>query len=549
MVLPLSRSVQTSGYRPLRQDPPSQDPEDSEEESLSSTTTDLDAMLDAKRLGKLRAIFLVSLCCIGSFIFAYDTGIVGGVLTLKSFQNDFNYTKKQQTSINSNAVSVLQGGAFFGCFFVWPITSYLGRKYTLMIAAFIFIIGSIVQVCKTHHIGAFYAGRVVAGLGVGAATVLVPMFSAEMAPKEMRGALGSCFQLFFATGVMLSYWVDYGAKTNFSNTDSKQWQIPIGLQLVPSGMLALGMLLVPDSARWLAKKGRNEEALKSLVWVRGGVESPEVRAEFMEIQAGIEEELRVSEGFVWKELLLKPNLYRLVIAFTIQMCAQFTGNTSLAYYAPQIFATVGGGTSTNNLFVTGFFGVVKVVGVGSFVLFAVADRVGRRVPMMVGAFAMGTFMLIIAVVSATHPPKKSNGSNIASSGIASIIMVYLEAFSYNMSWGPLPWLYISEIFPSRIREIGIATGASSQWLWNFVFSQITPHAITNIGWRTFLMFAIFNWAIIGYTWFFVKETNRKSLEEMDVLFGQIDRLPVGKDAVEEGEAGTGMEGEGQAKSP
>lgn len=312
----LRSTTRLSGYQLIQREPTVRSAE---------TETNEDIITMGKRLGTIRAIYLVSLCCIGSFIFAYDTGIVGGILTLKSFQDDFRYSKKRQTSVNSNAVSILQGGAFFGCFFVWPITSWLGRRVTLMIASLFFIVGSIVQVVQTHSLGAFYAGRVIAGLGVGSATVLVPMFSAEMAPKEIRGSLGSCFQLFFATGVMLSYWVDYGAKINYANTDSKQWQIPIGLQLVPGGFLGLGMFLVPESVRWLARKGRNEQAYKSLLWVRGGVDGPEVRAEFNEIQAGIEEEGRASEGLTWKELLLKSNLYRLFIAFTVQMCAQFTG--------------------------------------------------------------------------------------------------------------------------------------------------------------------------------------------------------------------------------
>jgi len=116
-------------------------------------------------------------------------------------------------------------------------------------------------------------------------------------------------------------------------------------------------------------------------------------------------------------------------------------------------------------------------------------------------------------------------------------MVYLEAFSFNMSWGALPWLYLGELFPNRIREIGIATGAASQWLFNFVMSQITPHAISNIGWRTFLMFAIFNYAIIVYSYFFLKETKGKSLEEMEVVFGTVERLPSKDDDEAESQAG------------
>ncbi|KAJ9605350.1 hypothetical protein H2200_010007 [Cladophialophora chaetospira] len=522
----MAASSSSSGYHLLRQGEPSEAPSASTEEEIKM----------GKTLGTFRACYVVALCCIGSFLFAYDTGIVGGVLTLPSFQNDFRYTKGEKTQVNSNCVSILQGGAFFGCFFIWPLTAWLGRRWAFVIASVVFCVGCIMQIVNSHSLGLFYAGRVISGLGTGAATVLVPIFSAEMAPKEIRGKLGSCFQLFFATGVCISYWVDYAAQVGISKTSSTQWQVPIGLQLVPGGLLGLGMILVKESTRWLAKKGRNEEAYASLLWVRGGVDSPEIRAEFEEILAGVELEIRQSEGVTWKELLLPSNRYRMFIAITIQLCQQLTGNTSLAYYAPQIFATIGAGNKT--LFITGFFGLVKMAGVAIFITFFV-ERFGRKIPFMVGAFAMGSFMLIIALIVATHPPKPS-ATGITSSGAAGIAMVYLEAFSFNMSWGPLPWLYIGEIFPNRIREIGVATGAASQWLFNFVMSQVTPHAIANIGWRTFLMFAIFNYAIIVYSYFLLKETTGKSLEEMEVVFGTVARLPTKDD--EEVESQAGQEG-------
>ena len=354
---------------------------------------------------------------------------------MESFQRDFRYTTAEKTQVNSNCVSILQAGAFFGCFLVWPLTSRLGRKWAFVVASTVVCLGTILQVVNSHKIGVFYAGRVISGFGTGAATVLVPMYSAEMAPKEIRGMLGSCFQLFFATGVAISYWVSYAASSGLPS-ESTQWQVVIGLQLVPAGLMGTGMLLVKESVRWLAKKGRNEEAFESLIWVRGGEDTPELRAEFSEILSGIELELQQSEGFTWKELMLPSNRLRMFIAITIQLCQQLTGNTSLAYYAPQIFATIGAGNKT--LFITGFFGLAKIAGVLIFLLFFV-DRVGRKKPFMVGAFAMGSFMLIIAIIVATHPPQKS-ATGITSAGAAGIAMVYLEAFSFNMSWGPLPWL-------------------------------------------------------------------------------------------------------------
>lgn len=341
-----------------------------------------------------------------------------------------------------------------------------------------------------------------AGLGIGAATVLIPMYAAEMAPKEIRGRLGACFQLFFALGVMIAYWTTYAVSKDQAEGTS-QWQTALGLQLLGSTFLLVGMCTVKESARWLASKGRHEKARESLKWVRGGEETEALQKEFDEILAGIEEETRIKENLTFRELFLPANRYRLFIAVTIQLCAQLTGNTSLAYYATQIFSAVGAGSSAK--LVTGFFGLVKVVGVSLFQLF-ILDRIGRRVPFMVGAAAMGSFMLIIAIILATNPVNtNTTASGPTPAGIACIIMTYCEAFSYNSSWGPLPWIYIGEIWSNRTREIGVMVGAASQWLFNFMMSQVTPHAISNIGWRMFLMFAIFNYAIIGYSWLFLKE--------------------------------------------
>ena len=290
-----------------------------------------------KHLGTFRSSYLVALSCVGSFLFAYDTGIVGGILTLKSFQKDFGFTAGQKDNVSSLSASLLQAGgksscdsssgmywtvnrhpAFFSCLFVWPFTARFGRRWAIVLSSFVFNIGAIMQLFYTQGLATWYAGRVISGLGVGIATVIIPMYTAEMAPKHLRGRLGSGFQLAFTLGVMVSYFVDYGVSAHVAPT-SRQWRIPVGLQLVPGGILGLGMLVTRESTRWLAKRGRLEEAMASLVWVRGGEETDEVEEEFADILAGIEEEERATAGVTWKEYFLPSNRYRLFIAVTIQI--------------------------------------------------------------------------------------------------------------------------------------------------------------------------------------------------------------------------------------
>lgn len=170
-----------------------------------------------------------------------------------------------------------------------------------------------VQTINTHSLAAFYVARVISGVGVGMVTVVIPMYSAEMAPM-----LGSMFQFFFTMGVMTSYWIDYGVSKHLKPS-TKQWQIPVGLQLVPGAILGLGMLLCKESARWLAKTGRRDEALQSLVWVRGGENTPEVQQEFAEIIATIEEEESQKEGLTWRELVQPTNRYRILIIIALQI--------------------------------------------------------------------------------------------------------------------------------------------------------------------------------------------------------------------------------------
>jgi MFS family permease len=268
---------------------------------------------------------------------------------------------------------------------------------------------------------------VISGIAVGATTVLIPMYSAEMAPKEIRGQLGGCFQLLFAVGVATSYWVVLLVGWMVSDSTSLQWQIPVGLQLIPGVILGVGMLYVKESARWLAMKGMNEDALNSLLWVRGGERDHDFDIEFAEIMEAVKQDKREKEGLSWKEIFSPSTRYRLFIAIGVQFCAQMTGNTSLAYYAPQILSTVGAGSSS--LLMTGFFGFAKILGVLIF-QFVLVDRVGRRKPFIYGAAIMGTLMFCIAAVASKHPPSAVDTSKPSSGAIATVL-IWIEAMVFN----------------------------------------------------------------------------------------------------------------------
>lgn len=433
---------------------------------------------------------------------------LGGVLTFKSFENDYRYTAAQATRTNSLAVGLQQLGAFVACFLAWPLTDRLGRKKTLMLASLVFCIGALIQTINTHSLPAFYVARVIAGLGLGAATVVVPTFSSEMSPKELRGRIGSFFQWFYTFGIFTSYWIDYGVSLHMGPHDSKQWQIPVGLQLLPAGLLGLGMFTLKESTRWLTKKGRHEEAWESLKWVRGG-DSEEVKLEMEEIRLGVENEARATEGFELKELLQRDNFKRIFTAFAIFTAQQSTGATAFAYYGPQYFKLLVG-SGTKDLLLTAIFGAIKVVACGIFVIF-VSERVGRRHMLIGGAALMAACQITTAIVVKTIPPPEEG--NVTSSGIGTVALIYIFVIIYNFSWGPLPWPYVSEIFPARIREPGIAVGVGSQWLFNFVFSLTTPYMMKSMGgWGVFLLWGIFDAIIAILSFFFLRETKGLSLE-------------------------------------
>lgn len=269
---------------------------------------------------------------------------MGSVLAMKSFKLDFHlptdssgFASAKNAKVSSNVVSLLTAGAFFGSIGAAFLNDRYGRRYSLMGFSIVFVLGAAVQTSAKHNIGMIYGGRVVAGLGIGGMSSITPLFVAENCPPRVRGRITGLFQEFIVIGSTFAYWLDYGAALHIP-VSTKQWRIPVGLQLIFGGFLFLGLFLLKESPRWLAKQGRYEEATASLAYMRcESVTDPEIQKEMAEIRASIEEEIAETEGVRWKECIRPGNRIRFIIAFLLMFWQQFSGTNSIGYYAPQIF--------------------------------------------------------------------------------------------------------------------------------------------------------------------------------------------------------------------
>lgn len=261
-----------------------------------------------------RVYLLTGVAYIGSLLFGYDTGVMGSVLALDSFKKDFGlplgksgFASTKNANVSSNVVSLLTAGCFFGAIAAAFLNEAFGRRPTLIGFCIIFLIGAAVQTAAHHEIGVIYGGRVVAGLGIGGLSSVMTVFVTENAPAKFRGRIAGLFQELLVIGSTFAYWLDYGVALHIPES-TKQWRIPVGIQIIPGGLMLIGLIFLKESPRWLMKQGRHQKAVESLAWSRAlEQDHPDVVQELAEIRASIEEELNATEGVTWKEAFAKGN--------------------------------------------------------------------------------------------------------------------------------------------------------------------------------------------------------------------------------------------------
>ncbi|KAH7886711.1 general substrate transporter [Phlebopus sp. FC_14] len=492
-------------------------------------------MFDSVSFKNSRVYWLAFISYWGIVLFGYDTGIAGGVVFQSFFKTSFGLTNEdgslnasKYNAVSSNVVSVLQAGAFFGALGSAPISAWIGRRWTLVSFNVVFSVGAILTTVAggSRGIGYIYGGRVVSGLGIGGISAVAPTYVSECSPKDVRGRITGLFQIMVAIGVMLSYFINLGVGLHMANSSSV-WRIPFGFQLVPAGLMCLGLFTIKESPRWLASKGRIQEGLQNLAYLRKeSSDSLQVRHEMAEIEAAIREEREARKGLGLKEAFFgKGNFIRFVIAFVIFLLQQWSGQNSVGYYAPEIFTSIGYSGTLNSLLASGIYGIVKVIATTFFVFFLV-ETLGRKISLFISATGMGITFFIIGAILKTHPvqtvlPGQTPPPPPPSSK-AMAAMLYIYVCFYSMGWGPLPWVYVSDIFPTRTRHYGLAVASGTQWLWNFVVSKETPTFVSDLGYKLFFMFATINIGGMAVFSLLLPETKGRSLEEMDIIFGAVN---------------------------
>lgn len=475
--------------------------------------------IDAPK-NKFTGIAMTAFSAFGGILYGYDTGIISGILAMDDFKRTFGQQASDGTfslpsSSQSLFVSILSAGTFVGALFGAPMGDIIGRKWGIVIAAAIFSIGIALQTASVTA-APFVVGRVFAGLGVGLVSCLVPMYQSECSPKWIRGAVVSLYQWAITIGILLAAVINNATQ---GRSNHSAYQIPISIQFVWAFILGFGMMLLPESPRFLVRQGRDEDAALSLSRLtRLSPDDPVVRNELAEIRTNFEAELALGESSYLDCFRPSHNkiLLRTLTGIFIQAWQQLTGINFIFYYGTQYFQNAGINqaflitiaTGIVNVFMTlpGLYGV---------------ERYGRRSLLLIGALGMTICEFIVAIVGVTIPASNLAGQRV----LIAFVCIYIAFFA--STWGPIAWVIVGEIFPLQVRAKGISLSVASNWLWNFGIAFATPYLVNTqagsagLGSKVFFIWGTTCACCLVFTYFCVPETKGLSLEQIDEMYQEV----------------------------
>ncbi|PPQ96345.1 hypothetical protein CVT26_005029 [Gymnopilus dilepis] len=483
----------------------------------------------------LWAIVMSAFAGFGGILFGYDTGTIGGCIAMTDWLETFGKFDPTPnglgwyipTNDKSLVVSILSAGTFFGGLFASPMADTFGRKFGLIYSCLVFCLGVGLQLDTRW--ATFIVGRVIAGIGVGLVSCLVPMYQSECSPKSMRGAIVGLYQLAITIGALLAAIVLNATK---DRADHSAWRIPIAIQFCWAFILSAGMALLPESPRYLLLKGRHEDARRSLGRLMTlPSDAPEVEAEAVEITTALAVEKEAAQGNGYVACFKNNedrNGWRTWTGILMQGWQQLTGINFIFYYGTTFFQQAG----IQNAFVIQIIcdvvnTAMTIVGVN------LIDRVGRRRLLLIGAVGMCVCEFIVAIVGVTagQPHVVATGVqiNLSAQRVLIAFTCFYIAF-FAISWGPVIWVLTGEIFPLGIRAKSMSLAVASNWLWNFGIGYATPYLVNpsttgvngvkaaNLGVKVFFIWGSTCVGCFIFTYFFIPETKGLSLEQIDLLY-------------------------------
>jgi len=481
-----------------------------------------------KNVYNWRVYFSAAVAASAAMMIGYDSAFIGGTLALTSFKDEFHFEDLSKSEValkSANIVSCYQAGAFFGAFFAYPAGHYLGRKIGLTIFAAVFTLGAgmMLGASGARGLGLIYGGRVLAGMGVGGASNLSPIYCSEIAPPAIRGRLVGLYEMAWQIGGLVGFWINYGVSETMAPSH-QQWIIPFAIQLIPAGLLFVGALVIRESPRWLFSRGRRDQGIKNLCWLRKlPADHIYMQEEIFAIDNALEyQRSTVGLGF-WQPFRAVINdrktTYRFLLGGSLFLWQNATGINAINYYSPTVFKSIGITGTNTSLLTTGIFGVIKTI-VTVFWLFFLIDKLGRRALLMYGAVAGSVCMWYIGGYIAVAKPAEHVSANISQGGISAMAFFYLWTICYTPSWNGTPWVLNSEMFSQNVRTLAQAFAAANNWFWNFIIARFTPQMFNSMGFGVYMFFASLMLCAAVFVFFLVPETKGIPLEVMDRLFSR-----------------------------
>lgn len=505
----------------------------------------------------VRVFGIALFSALGAFLFGLDIGYIAPILECESFKRDVAHLPDAATAeipaASSGAiVAIFSLGCIVSCF--PPVSAYVldefGRKAAIIAGGLVFFCGCALQ-AQANALPQMLLGRFVAGLSVGLLSSSVVLYQSELAPPHLRGALTALYQLMITLGILAASFLDFLLVGRDGG-----WRLAIWLQAIPAVLLALGMLFMPRSPRWLMQQHQPQAALEVLRSLRGSEDA--ALEEWEEMKCSMEKNKELGDSgsaasptaslasrcAVWQRLLAGRSRRPLLVAVTLILLQQFSGMNALMYFGPRIFESAGpssGGEGADY-----FQNVLNFVNfLATIPALVLTEHLGRRRLLLVGAVGMALSCLVLASSSAPRPlppqaisgdllfggdqmppiaPSAESfptfGSFVASAAAGGrarqLAAAVLFVASYACSWGPVVWVYCAEIFPLHARGLCMAVVTSACWTGNLLIAQFTPMLLEAVGLRAFYGFAIVAvWAFVVALW--LPETQGLTLERIDDL--------------------------------